>query len=249
MEPMIEAKGLTRAFGDVLAIDRLDLSVQKGEAYGFLGLNGAGKTTTVRILTGTLAPTMGLARVRGVNVAHLPHEVRSHIGVMFGDNLVGEPTWSVVRYLRHFGAIYGMNREHADERAHEILSRLRLDDFAERPVGKLSGGNKRKVELARALLHEPDVVFLDEPTRELDIPSRYATWGFLRELAATGVTLFVSTHDVLEVESLCSRIGVIREGHLVWEGRPRDLVKAKGSLIDALVRLLEGVDGPPVIAA
>jgi len=249
MEPVIEAQGLTKVFGDVVAVNRLDLNVQRGEVYGFLGLNGAGKTTTVRILTGTLAPTMGLARVRGVNVAHLPEKVRSHIGVMFGDNIVPEPTWSPTRYLRHFGALYGMHPTEIRERTAQVLERLRLETFAGRPIAKLSGGNKRKVELARALLHEPEIVFLDEPTRELDIPSKYATWKFLRELAENGVTLFVSTHDVLEVESLCSRIGVIREGHLVWEGRPAELRKNKGSLIEALVRLLEGLDGPAVVAA
>jgi ABC-type multidrug transport system ATPase subunit len=245
MESVIQAQGLTRAFGDVVAVDRLDLDVARGEVYGFLGLNGAGKTTTVRILTGTLAPTLGTAHVAGVNVSHLPENLRSRIGVMFGDNIVPEPTWSPVRYLRHFGRLYGMAADRADRRAAELIGHLRMDAIAERPIGKLSGGNKRKVELARALLHEPEIVFLDEPTRELDIPSKYATWAFLRELAARGTTLFVSTHDVLEVESLCSRIGVIREGHKVWEGRPSDLAR-RGSLIEALVRLLEGADGPPL---
>ena len=249
MEPVIHAQGLTRVFGDLVAVDRLDLAVHRGEAYGFLGLNGAGKTTTVRMLTGTLAPTLGSARIMGTNVSQVPEAVRATIGAMYSDNIVPEPTWSAVRYLRYFGSIYGMSRDHVRERVQELFERLRLWDHAEKPLARLSGGNRRKVELARALLHEPELVFLDEPTKELDIPSKHATWAFLRELAAKGVTMFVSTHDVMEVEALCTRIGVIRGGHVVWEGQPAALRRSGASLMDSLVRVLEGVEGPPVVGA
>lgn len=246
MVSAIETRGLVKRFGSLVAVDRLSLRVERGETYGFLGLNGAGKTTTVRMLAGTLPPTEGTATVLGVEVADGPEDVRRRVGVVFGDNIVAEPRWSVVRYLRWFGALYGLPRGEADARARHVIERLRLGDFAEKPTGTLSGGNRRKVEIARALLHGPQLLFLDEPTRELDIPSKYATWEFLRDLRKDGVTLFISSHDVHEIEQLCTRIGVIRAGRLVWGGKPSDLPREGGSLVGTLSRTLEGTWTPPM---
>lgn len=234
---VIETRALGHSYGDVTALRSIDLSVRAGEAYCFLGLNGAGKSTAVRILTGTLLPTRGDATVLGC--APTDAALTHRIGVVFGDNLVPEPRWSPARYLRHWARMQGVPDARARTRIEELLATLQLDAFAERPIGRLSGGNKRKVEIARALLHEPELIFLDEPTRELDIPSRHAIWNHLAALRDRGTTLFLSSHDVQEVEALGDRIGVIQEGRLAWEGTPDALVENGLPLIASLAVLLQ----------
>ena len=238
-EPVVVTRGLSKRYGHVVALRDIDLTVARGEIYGYLGLNGAGKTTTVRVLTGMIPPTSGRARVCGVDVARAPGGLASRVGVVFGENVAPEPRMSAVRYLRHFAALHDMRPRPARERIERLFEVLRLADLAERPVGTLSGGNQRKVEIARALLPAPELLFLDEPTRELDIPAKRAMWAFLRDIAAEGATVFVSTHDVQEIASLCTRIGILREGRLAWEGAPADLTRDGAPLVDALAAEFE----------
>lgn len=243
VDPVIETDELTKHFGDIKAVRKLDLAIRKGEVYGFLGLNGAGKTTTVRMLAGALPPTSGIARVTGHDVTEHQERVARRIGVVFGENITPEPGFSPVRYVRHFGSLYGLDRETVDERARELFDILDLGEYEERPIGELSGGNKRKVEIARAMLHGPRILFLDEPTRELDIPSKREMWRFFRRLVDEGeVTVFLSSHDVQEIAALCDRIGIIRKGIKTWEGTPDQLTADGDDLVETLGDRLEGRD-------
>jgi ABC-2 type transport system ATP-binding protein len=240
MVTVVETEDLTKRFDDVEAVRELDLSIPRGEVYGLLGLNGAGKTTTVRMLAGALPPTAGSARVLDTNVTQRPGAVVSEVGVVFGENLVPEPGFSAVRYLRHVGALHGLDRDTIDERARELFDVLALAE-AERPIAELSSGNRRKVEIARALLHEPPVLFLDEPTRELDIPSKRELWRFVRRLVeAEDLTVVLSSHDVQEIATLCDRIGILRDGRLTWEGRPENLDDGDDGIVEALSQRLQG---------
>lgn len=241
VDAVVETDELTKRFGDVQAVRGLDLAVRQGEVYGFLGLNGAGKTTTVRMLAGVLPPTNGQAWVDGIDVTEGGGTIAGEVGVVFGENLTPEPGFSPVRYLRHFGSLHGLDRQEVDQRACRLFDVLELDGFEQRPIAELSGGNKRKVEIARALLHRPRILFLDEPTRELDIPSKRETWRFVRGLVeARDLTVFLSSHDVQEIAALCDRIGILREGRLTWEGRPEHLAGEGEELVDALGDRLEG---------
>lgn len=237
---MIDTDGLTKRFGDVTAVRGLDLTVQEGEIYGFLGRNGAGKTTTVRMLAGSLPPSEGGARVLGTDVTARDASIAHAISVVFGENIVPEPRYSPIRYLRYFGSLYGLGRQEVDERARDLFDLLDLDPYAERPIGELSGGNRRKVEIARALLHGPRLLFLDEPTRELDIPSKREIWRLFRRLVVNGdLTIFLSSHDVEEIARLCDRIGIVSKGTKTWEGEPSELAHGEEKLADALADRLE----------
>jgi ABC-2 type transport system ATP-binding protein len=239
--PAIRTENLTRRFGDLEAVSQLDLAIPQGEVYGCLGLNGAGKTTTVRMLAGALPPTEGQAYVLGHDVRSDHAAIAHEVGVVFGENITPEPGFSPIRYLRHFGGLYGIDRDEVDDRARELFDVLELHPYAEQPIQELSGGNKRKVEIARALLHGPRVLFLDEPTRELDIPSKRETWSLIQNLTGNSdVTVFLSSHDVREIATLCDRIGILREGRKTWEGRPAELTTEQRSLVDALGDRLEG---------
>jgi ABC-2 type transport system ATP-binding protein len=239
--PAIRTENLTRRFGDLEAVSQLDLAIPQGEVYGCLGLNGAGKTTTVRMLAGALPPSEGQAYVLGHDVRSDHAAIAQKVGVVFGENITPEPGFSPIRYLRHFGGLYGIDRDEVDDRARELFDVLELHTYAEQPIQELSGGNKRKVEIARALLHGPRVLFLDEPTRELDIPSKRETWSLIQNLTSgEDVTVFLSSHDVQEIATLCDRIGILREGVKSWEGKPGELAAEGGSLVDALSERLEG---------
>lgn len=240
---VVRARGLTRTFGRKQALTGLDLDVAAGEVYGLLGLNGAGKSTAIRILTGLAPPDAGEAFVDGVDVVASPRDVVGRIGVVFETNLATEPGWSLARYLRFFGRVHGLDDATTSERSRALVTTLGLGEHAERPIRTLSGGNRRKVELARALLHRPKVLFLDEPTRELDIPSKRATWRALKALTADGTTIFISSHDAQEIATMCTRVGVLREGLLSWEG-PIASLTSEGSIVDALSAALEGTELP-----
>lgn len=242
----IETDGLAKRFEDVTAVDDLSITLETGEVYGCLGLNGAGKTTTVRMLAGALSPTEGQARVLGVDVVENPREIAPNVGVVFGENISPEPSFSPVRYLRYFGALYGLDRSTVDERARKLFDLLDLKRDEERPIETLSGGNRRKVEIARALLHRPRLLFLDEPTRELDIPTKQSMWRLFRGLASElGVTIFLSSHDPQEIGTLCDRIGILQGGCLAWEGSSAELADGKDELVDALAsKLTAGPTNP-----
>lgn len=233
----IHVDSVRHEYDHFTALDGVTVHVHRGEHFGLLGRNGAGKSTLVRILTGTLRPTSGNVLVAG-RKPWQGWERPGEVGVVFGENITPEPTMSPVAYLRYFGALLGLERSHVDTRAKNLFQLLELERPT-RPIGTLSGGNRRKVEIARALLGKPSVLFLDEPTRELDLPAKRAVWQALRaEQANAGMTLFVSSHDPEEIETLCDRIAIVNEGRITWAGPASQCARADERLSDALLRHL-----------
>ena len=224
--PAVEVHGLVREFkGGIRAVDGLDLQVGGGEIYGFLGPNGAGKTTCVRILTTLLRPTSGSARVAGHDVVARPDAVRRSIGVALQEAAI-DPLMTGRELLRMQGALHGLRSRGARARATELLERVGLTQAADRRVSGYSGGMRRRLDLALALVHRPQVLFLDEPTTGLDPTSRSALWREVRSLNDEGTTVFLTTQYLEEAEQLADRVGIIAEGRLVAEGTP-DALKAR----------------------
>jgi ABC-2 type transport system ATP-binding protein len=222
----IEVRELVREFkGGIRAVDGLDLEVPPGEIYGFLGPNGAGKTTTVRILTTLLRPTSGSARVAGHDVVARADAVRRSIGVALQEAAI-DPLMTGRELLRMQGALHGMRGPAARHRAAELLERVGLTQAADRRVGGYSGGMRRRLDLALALVHRPQVLFLDEPTTGLDPTSRGALWREVRRLNDDGTTVLLTTQYLEEAEQLADRVGIIAAGRLVAEGTP-DALKAR----------------------
>ena len=218
--PAVEVRALVREFkGGIRAVDELDLEVAAGEIYGFLGPNGAGKTTCVRILTTLLRPTSGSALVAGHDVVHEADAVRRSIGVALQEAAI-DPLMTGRELLRMQGALHGLRAGAARERASELLRRVGLTEAADRRVGGYSGGMRRRLDLALALVHRPQVLFLDEPTTGLDPTSRAALWREVRSLNEEGTTVFLTTQYLEEAEQLADRVGIIASGRLVAEGTP-----------------------------
>jgi len=221
--PAVEARGLVREFkGAIRAVDGLDLEVRAGEIYGFLGPNGAGKTTLVRILTTLLRPTSGTALVAGYDVVSQADDVRRSIGVALQEAAI-DPLMTGRELLRMQGALHGLRGSQALERSESLLDRVGLTDAADRRVGGYSGGMRRRLDLALALVHRPRVLFLDEPTTGLDPTSRTALWREVRALNDEGTTVFLTTQYLEEAEQLADRVGIIAAGRLVAEGTPATL--------------------------
>jgi ABC-2 type transport system ATP-binding protein len=224
--PAIEVRELVREFkGGIRAVDGLELEVQPGEIYGFLGPNGAGKTTSVRILTTLLRPTSGAARVAGHDVVAQADAVRRSIGVALQEAAI-DPLMTGRELLRMQGALHGLRAAAARDRAGELLERVGLTQAGDRRVGGYSGGMRRRLDLALALVHRPRVLFLDEPTTGLDPTSRGALWREVRSLNDDGTTVFLTTQYLEEAEQLAGRVGIIAAGRLVAEGAP-DVLKAR----------------------
>ncbi|HEU0251366.1 MAG TPA: ATP-binding cassette domain-containing protein [Solirubrobacteraceae bacterium] len=219
----IEVDGLVRVFkGDVRAVDGIDLQVAPGEIYGFLGPNGAGKSTTVLVLTTLLPPTAGSARVAGLDVVSQGAEVRRAIGASLQESAL-DPFLTGREHMRLQGALHGLRSAERDSRGGELLARVGLSEAADRKVGGYSGGMKRRLDLALALLHQPRLLFLDEPTTGLDPQSRAALWDEVRRLANEGVTVFLTTQYLEEADVLADRVGIIDHGKIVAEGTPTEL--------------------------
>ena len=236
-EPAIRSVGLTRAFdGDVLAVDAIDLTVESGEIYGFLGPNGAGKTTAVRMFTTLLSPTGGTATVAGYDVADDPGSVRLRIGVALQDAAL-DPKQSGREILRLQARLYGLHRDEFEQRFTELSHLIDLE-AVDRMVATYSGGMKRRLDLAAALIHNPDILFLDEPTTGLDPVSRVKVWDEVRRLnAELGMTIFLTTQYLEEADELADRIGIIDKGRIVAEGTPEALKRSVGS--DLIVARVE----------
>jgi ABC-2 type transport system ATP-binding protein len=225
----IEARGLVRTFGEIRAVDGVDLTVNEGEILGFLGPNGAGKSTTVRMLVTLLTPTAGTARVAGFDVVAEPGMVRSAIGVALQDAAV-DPLMTGSELLDLQATLFGVERKRAKQRKAELLERVGLTDAADRRVGTYSGGMRRRLDLALALVHEPRVLFLDEPTTGLDPMSRLALWEEVRHLNRDlGATVLLTTQYLEEADQLADRVAIIDHGRIVTEGVPADLKAAVGS--------------------
>jgi ABC-2 type transport system ATP-binding protein len=217
----VETDELVKTFGDFVAVDRVSLRVGEGEIFGFLGPNGAGKSTTIRMLCGLLSPTSGRALVRNIDVAVNPEEVRSNIGYMSQKfSLYDDLT--VEQNIDFFAGVYGVLRERRRERKHYVLEMARLAERRAAITGTLSGGLKQRLALGCAILHDPPVLFLDEPTSGVDPLARAAFWDLIREMARTNHTIFVSTHYMDEAE-YCHRLALMYRGRVIALGTPADL--------------------------
>src|SRR5437667_4657124 len=221
--PAIEAEGLVRVFKKTRAVDGIDLAVDSGEIYGFLGPNGAGKSTTVHMLTTLLPPTAGTARVAGYDVVRQGPQVRSSIGAALQEAAL-DPLLTGREHLRLQASLQGMPHEVRRKRSDELLHRVGLSEAGDRKVKTYSGGMKRRLDLALALVHRPRILFLDEPTTGLDIQSRTALWDEVGRLASEdGVTVFLTTQYLEEADVLADRVGIIDRGRIVAEGTPAKL--------------------------
>jgi ABC-2 type transport system ATP-binding protein len=224
----IEAEGLVRTFGDIKAVDGVDIVVGEGEIFGFLGPNGAGKSTTVRMLTTLLTPTGGRARVAGYDVVREAAMVRRSIGVALQDAAI-DPLMTGTELMRLQAVLHGIPRAAAEQRSGELLERVGLTAAAGRRVATYSGGMRRRLDLAMSLIHQPKVLFLDEPTTGLDPTSRLSLWDEVRHLNRDGATVFLTTQYLEEADELAGRIAIIDQGKIVREGRPTDLKAAVGA--------------------
>ena len=228
MTPPVEAEGLVRRFGDIVAVDGVDLVLEPGEIFGFLGPNGAGKSTTVRMLTTLLVPSAGTARVAGYDVVKQAAKVRRSIGVALQDAAI-DPLMTGRELLKLQSVLHGLPSDVANTRSNELLERVGLTAAADRRVGTYSGGMRRRLDLALALVHEPNVLFLDEPTTGLDPLSRLNVWEEVRSLNREGTTVFLTTQYLEEADQLAGRVAIIDHGRIVREGEPAALKAEVGS--------------------
>ena len=223
MSPVIEVRDLVRRYGSFTAVDRVSFDVERGEIFGYLGANGAGKSTTIRMLTGLVAPTEGDALVAGHRISQSPESVKSSIGYMSQKfSLYLDIT--VDANLEFFGGAYGLSGRHLRARIDAMSERAGLQGIRDARTGQLPGGLRQRVALAASLLHEPQIVFLDEPTAGVDPSSRREFWNLIRDLAASGTTVFVTTHYMDEAE-YCARVGLMVAGRLVALDTPRRLAE------------------------
>ena len=220
-EAAIQAMGLTRKFGDFVAVDHLDFTVAKGEIFGFLGPNGSGKSTTIRMLTGILSPTTGTARVAGFEVGRESRQIKFRIGYMSQKFSLYEDL-RVEENLSFFAAVYRLPKEMARERIEWALEYSELSDKRKTLTGDLPGGIRQRLALACALMHRPQILFLDEPTSGVDPIARRRFWETIYDLSKDGVTILVTTHFLEEAE-YCDRVGMILDGRMVALGTPRAL--------------------------
>ncbi len=255
---MLRAVGLGRRFGDLWAIRGMDLEIARGEVLGLLGPNGAGKTTTVRLLTALIAPTEGRATVDGLDVTEEPEAVRSRVGILTETPGLYEKL-SATANLDFFGRLYGMDATTRAERIERFLRTFGLWDRRDEPVGTFSKGMKQKLAIVRALLHEPAVIFLDEPTAALDPESAWIVRDAIESLRRSGRTIVLATHNLVEADRLCDRVAFVRGGLLRVDspaglrgsvgdrGVEVTLARAPDPAIVAAVRAVPGVIGVEVV--
>ncbi len=229
---MISTQGLTKVFkdkkkGTVVAVDHLDLDVREGEIYGLLGTNGAGKTTTLRMLATVFQPTEGAARVAGFDTVKQPDEVRRAIGFLSGDtNLYARLTGREV--MAYYGGLYGMKGQELKDRVEELNAALHMEKFIDKKYGKMSTGQKKRVSIARSIVHNPKLMIFDEPTSGLDPIAAKHIVDFIRSCGGEKRTVLFSTHYLREAETLCDRIGVLHEGTLKAVGTLEEILAETG---------------------
>ncbi len=224
-EALISARGLTKRYGDFTAVDAIDFDVAKGESFGLLGPNGAGKSTTMRIIAATSQRTSGTITILGRDPEEHGPQIRAHLGVVpQQDNLDTELT--VTENLFIYGRYFGLSKKFIRTKIEELLEFAQLEEKRDVKVDALSGGMKRRLTIARALVSEPDILMLDEPTTGLDPQARHILWDRLFRLKELGVTLVITTHFMDEAEQLCDRLVVMDKGKIMAEGSPLELIKA-----------------------
>jgi sodium transport system ATP-binding protein len=233
---MVIVEGLVKVFregrpGEVRAVEGVSFAAKPGEVFGLLGPNGAGKTTALRMLSTILRPTAGRVEVAGVDAAARPDEVRRRLGFLSGATGVYDRL-TPREQARYYGALHGLSGPDLDRRVAETLKVLRAEDFADRPCGTLSSGQKQKASLARTVVHDPPVLVLDEPTANLDVLVARSVVEFIRGAKAAGRTVLLSTHDMSEADRLCDRLVVIHRGRVLAQGTPAEVKAAAGGAAD-----------------
>jgi lipooligosaccharide transport system ATP-binding protein len=223
-ETTLVAKGLRKTFGDFEAVKGVDFEVHRGECFGFLGPNGAGKTTTMKMIYGAAVPTDGELKVAGLDARRADKEVKRRIGVVPQENNLDEDL-KVEENLLVYGRYFDLPKKLVKRRAGELLEFVQLSERADSQVEHLSGGMKRRLLVARALINDPDLVVLDEPTTGLDPQARHLVWDKLRELTGEGKTLILTTHYMDEAAQLCDRLCIMEGGRIISEGAPRGLIE------------------------
>ena len=238
MEYAVQTRGIGRNFGDVKAVDAIDLNIPKGEIYGFLGPNGAGKTTLVRMLITLLLPTAGSATVAGRDVVGEANDVRLRIGAALQEAAL-DLKQTGRELLRLQGRLYGLNRRELDTRLDDLAGLVDIGDALDRFIGTYSGGMRRRLDLAASLIHNPEVLFLDEPTTGLDPISRARVWEEVQRInKELSVTIFLTTQYLEEADALADRVGIISQGKLMAEGTPAELKRSLGN--DVIVVQVDG---------
>lgn len=252
-DAIVEARGITVRFGDLTAVDTVDLKVRRGSIYGLLGPNGAGKTTLIRVLSTLLKPDAGTATVGGIDVVTDSAAARTRIGLA-GQFAAVDEYQTGRENVEMIGRLYRLSRSESKQRTSEILERINLVDAADRQVGTYSGGMRRRLDLAASLIGRPEVMFLDEPTTGIDPRSRMGVWDLVQDLVAAGTTVLLTTQYLEEADQLADRIGVIDRGRIITEGTADELKDTMGGTIieveppagrhdefrDALARAVDG---------
>ena len=249
-EAIVLARGLSKNYGPIWAVDGISFEVTPGECYGFLGPNGAGKTTAIRMIYCRTLPTSGVLNVFGLDVRAHAREIKALIGLAPQENNL-DPDLNVIENLIVYSRYYDIPRSEAEERGKELLRFLSIDERRKEEVTKLSGGMQRRLVIARALINNPRLLMLDEPTTGLDPQARHLIWQRLRELKGKGVTMILTTHYMEEAEKLCDRVAVMDSGKILAEGSPYQLIKRyagehvfeiRHTEDNGLLRKLEGLE-------
>ena len=236
----IETKGLTKRYKDTLAVDSLDLTVREGELFALLGVNGAGKTTTIKMLSCLTEPTSGTARVNGHDVVSESAAIKSQIAVSPQESAIA-PTLTVRENLDLICGVHGFPRAEREKKINEVIERFSLGTSAKKRAGKLSGGTARRLSIAMALICEPTLLFLDEPTLGLDVLARSDLWDTIRELKGK-ITVILTTHYMEEAEALSDRVGIMKDGRLLTVGTPAEIMDKTGcaKFEDAFIAVVKG---------
>ena len=234
----IETHGLTKRFNNFTAVDHVDLSVRRGEIYGFLGPNGAGKTTAIRMLCTLLTPSYGSATVDGYDVVEQANDVRKRIGLV-SEKLIMYPRLTALENLMFFGRLYGIDRKTLRKKAEDLLDMVKLDPFKDKLVGGFSSGMRQRVNVIRAILHDPDILFMDEPTTALDPQSTRFVRDLVKELKQQGHTIVLTTHIMEEADELSDRVCIIDHGKVMAVDTPHALKEkySTNSLLDVFLGL------------
>ena len=226
--PAIEITGLTKSYGDTIALDGINMQIKEGEFFGLLGPNGAGKTTTINILTGLVFRNKGSTKVFGRDTVKDYRYTRSKIGIAAQEFSV-DWFFPIEKLLFFHAGYYGIQKKRAEKTVNELLNRLGLENKRNARLRQLSGGMKRRFQLAKALVHNPDIIILDEPTAGVDVELRHDLWSYLKDLHNMGKTILLTTHYIEEAELLCDNVAIINNGVILKEGSPKLLTKELGT--------------------